>query len=48
VTCTPLPRAIIAASKSFVNGRPSAHVGDLTSPVSPRIIGMFPTNIFVN
>jgi hypothetical protein len=48
VTCVPLPRAIIAPSKAFVNGRPSAHVGDLTNPASPRIIGMFPTNVFVN
>jgi uncharacterized Zn-binding protein involved in type VI secretion len=46
--CPPLPRAVIAVSKAFINGRPSAHVGDLTNPVSPRIIGMFPTNIFVN
>ncbi len=48
VTCAPIPRTIIAPSKCFVNGRPAAHVGDLTNPVSPRIIAMFPTNIFVN
>lgn len=48
VSCAVLPRVVIAVSKSFINGSPSAHVGDLTSPVSPRIIGMFPTNIFVN
>jgi hypothetical protein len=31
-----------------VNGRPTAHVGDLTNPASPRTILPAPTNLFAS
>ena len=46
-TCRPIARTIVAPSKVFVNGRPSAHVGDLTNTVSPRTILPLPTHVFV-
>lgn len=47
VTCSPLPRVVIAVNKTFVQGQPVATVGDLTNPSSPRTILPFPTNMFV-
>lgn len=46
--CPPLPRTIIGVSKVIVDKRPSAHIGDLTNPVSPRIILSSPVKIFTN